>query len=651
MAILNRKPYVPVLDQRAILSSAQRIDPTDRTEIEKARQRNVDKEWQQRCWNAYRNVEVAQYGINWQADKLSKLRLFVATQPADRSLPPVPSTDKRAIAALDRLKRPYGTHAKLIRAAVMNLGIAGEFQLVGLDQGVMGKERWNVYSSSEVVPGPEGFQIVEQGQTVGRTLTKNDFVLRIWNQDPQWSSLATSPMRAILGPCSDIVWLDMLVRATARQRIALAGILKVPSELSFGPTDDTESDDSEEMDPFITELMEACMASLKDEESMNAAMPVIIRGAAEYLRDLTQESLDRPFDEQIGHLLEKAIRRVGMGINLPMEITTGLGDTTHWAASAITQDAYNSHLDPIALRLVNDLTYGFFWPTLEIGDPTAEDVPFIWYDPSEIIAQPDMAKVMQYGHESGAVSHKAWRRQFNVPETDAPDEMEMLDRAIMRRGNVDPFITESYFKTIAPQIPWDRPANQTGQQNQVQDPAQMESAPGDTPTETAPLYPSDSHTVPVESAGFLLGAADAAVRRALDLAGTRLRTKVQKDKETYALIASATSFRVAAILGPDRVDPLLPEKPEDIFEGAFGNLREQFFLWGQRQTIPIDILASAFSDLTARLTNLSRHSLYDPPYDHIPLIEPIVTEVLEDIEFRRNLPRVTKVIGKPQKIG
>lgn len=632
MALFGKDQPVPPRDLRSFVASAREIKVSDPNEAQIARRRR--KQWQQKAWATFDDVGESKFATNWVAGKVSQVKLFPAIIPPGDT-PPVPVTDGAPVEALERLKRPYSSHAHLLHPWAINWLVAGDCSLVGTDKDGASEE-WGIYSIDELVPGTNGWEIRDLDETTGRVLTERDYTLRLWIRHPRYRNQADSPFRGILNAADEILWLERMVRGIARSRAALNGLLKVPSELSFGPSDPTESDSAEgiDEDPFIKEFIEAATTAIKEEESAAGTLPLIVRGPAEFLDSLSQLAFDRPFDEQIDVRTERAIRRLAQGLNIPPEVVLGMQDTNHWVAWAIAEDAFKSHLEPFIRMMCDALTVGYFWPALGITR-AGPDTPVVWYDPTPIIARPDRAADLKYGHETGAVSDEAWRKGTGIPDTDAPDVEEIVKRMILKRGAIDPYIVEAYLKKVAPELIVVRPQNQQGATPDA--PADTGyDAPPSTPTETAPTSPSSrSNTVPVAASLRiqLSGATDAAVRRAIELAGSRIRTRVQKDKAATDDISGTPNLAVPHRLQREKVEQAMNGSYDKIFEGGFSTLREQMFLWADKAGIEGQVITSAWEQMHSELVARCSERMYESCSDMADIVDPVVHRAMVRLGF------------------
>lgn len=620
----------------AIVASAEIVRINDRKEAQKAQRRR--QVWYDEAIAYYDLVGELKFAVNWLSDKLSMLRLIPA-RITDSTKGPIPyadstSTEAKAVwDAINRLSYPSGSHANLLRRLGVNWSVTGDCFLVGLDARDDEPESWNIRSVKELeARGSGGWQLrTDDGSLAPRTLTEKDHVARLWIEHPIYSELADSSVHGILSACEILLLLEGVIRSVSRNRMALNGFLKIPSELSFANPDVTQTD--AQQDPFMKRLMEAITANLAEPGSASAAAPVGVRGPKDILEGFEGMAMDRPFDEEIDKLQERYIRRIAMGINIPPEILLGLGNTTQWAAWRVSEDAFTSHIEPMAVAICNALTVGYLWPALKITEPTV-DAPRIWYDASKLIVRPDRTSEIKWGHEHFILSDDSTADALGFPKEWLAGKEEKLLRLLLQRPAFDPVLTEAVLRHLFGDVMGPTSARPQGRGEAGFVPMEQPGELPSTPNETTPNYPSRSHTVPtngqpasLQFSERLLAAADAACRRAFEKAGARLRNKAQKDPNLMPVIAAVSNSRIAFVLGKERVSSL-GSQDHQLIEGSFGHLKKQFELWATKSGVETTGINEAWSLLASQLSSICCQVLYDPPEDLESLLAPVIASVL-----------------------
>lgn len=655
----------------AVVAAATRILPSDKSEAEKARRRR--QEWQPLAWDYYDLIGEVKYSCGFVGNALSKLRLYAAEidDPEDE---PIATTNEDAIAALERIKSPAAGHAEIMRGLGVNLMVVGECYLVGLTAGRTEQtEVWEVRSTDELQPDSNGKYVLRDvpgntGISTGEVaLTDEDFILRIWTRHARYASLADSSLHGVLASCEELLILERAVRSAGRSRITGPGVLLVPSELSFGQGPDPTSDPGDgeaPVDPFISELMTAMMTPIQDEDNASAVVPMVVRGAAEHLKEFRHVSLDRPIDAMLDTRTDRALRRLAQGLDIPPEVVLGLVDVNHWTSWQIDEATFKAHVEPKAIVALDALTQGYMRPVLESAGVPNPERYVVWYDATKLVVRPNRGEDAKYAYTEKAIGGKALRRSLDFSERDKPSNEELQLRLAMDATRIDPFVQSQLLRdSIAPEILIPNPPGGTLDPNNPPGPVPDNSpAPSAPPNIEHPVPPQPSGNPPVNpgpQAAHIIAAgskqrdwqriskqlvegdralrmrihvaADAAMQRALDRVGASLRSKTRKDRQLAQTIATTPQDEVAAVLGPTLVSQLGFDERE-ILQQTFERLGTQVERWiaaTQRSALQVlDILPQAKKETLAEhqradreravqwmqdaLMKLAHNLLYDP---------------------------------------
>lgn len=638
------------------------------------------QEWQAEAWSYFDEVPELKEAVRYRGNQVGKVRLYVAVaDPDDPDGEPIPvdaeasrvpaQVAAQATAELARLRARSGGQSEIMRELDMNLEVAGECYLVGYgawteqvrqrDGTLMPldhPEDWAVKSISEVeVKNPGGTNATyvvkaHPGDIEGKSLDpERDTIIRIWQRHPQWGQLPDSAVRGLLGECRTLQVLVQQVLAEANSRQS-AGLITVPNTLSFGPPDSTVPEDGmddDPDDPFEQELLYALTAPIEDPSSAASVMPMVLRGPPEDLKPdvLRHIHLGRDTSESLEKRIDARVARIARGLNLPVEKIMGHQETTYANAAQVDEDEYNDYLRPSVDTATDALTFAFLRPQL-LENPAVPnewaDQLFITADPSQLIREPDTEANANDGFDRGAISWAAWRRAKGFSEEDAPEPVELLQVAGLRRGILTPEVTMALLQLLdgppidveplpqapqgpspdAPPPPMPDAAVRAGLHDLLSalaeqgaaDPALVDAAlaqlAGATPTvlvrQPPPALPAAATENPVgrqlamldrELRTRLVVAADDAMTRALERAANRLRgrTNGTELRQLLRKVPLEQSFRH---LGPSLVAQAFGD--DDPLEGAWDSLEHQFMTWGANsQGDAIDLASRAVSGFTA----------------------------------------------------
>ena len=552
-----------------------------------------------------------------------------------------------AVAELGRLRGEFGGRPSIQMRMARNLDGPGEVFLVGWaarEETELGKgdgipESWQACSIKEVAKkGGKFFVLDSPADKAGREITDADTIIRIWSQDSTWVGLADSAVKGVLGEAKILQVLSQQVLAQA-MRAASNGFFTVPNELSDGGATPVEPEDGDEAtaDPLIAVMDQVMQGPLEDPSDPSSVQPAIFRGAAEFLKPDVLRHItfwDKAQDDALEAKIEARVKRIARGINLPVEVVMGLESTTFANAEQVDTDTFEDFLQPRCDLMVEGLTIGFLRPNLADAG-VAADVALqlvVMYDASPLLSEPDEEKNADAAHDRFAISDAAYRRAKGFDESDAPDPVEVVVRAGLKRGIFTAELTGALIAAIADAAGVELPDLSPAAAADAQAEAQIAVADqtGDATGETAAM----ARTVYDQLASALLGqrarpttpdartlsrvvdtvsaaahaprvnygsrlvqidtalrtrlhvAADAAMSRALEKAGNRLRSKAAPERATLKNVAPC---RVFATLGPTVAARFITT--DEALDGAWADLESQFYAWGRKAQA--DALATA----------------------------------------------------------
>lgn len=582
-------------------------------------------------------------------NSFSKIRIFAAYRETEsggdepieinaEQSPVPPNVADAAVAEIERLRSEFGGHSAILRRAGMNLDSVGEGYLVGwaADPVNQTPEEWQWCSIREVKEkSGDWFVMKDPGDKAGRKLTENDTIIRIWEQDAEWASLADCAMRGVLGEAKILQVLSQQVMAQALRAMS-NGFFTLPNELSFGPDSEVEPEDGVEAvaDPFEEAMEKVFMGPIEDPSDPNSVQPGLLRGPAEYLK---QEYLrhvtfwSKDVDEALEAKIEARVKRIARGINLPVEVVMGLDQTTYANAKQVDQDTFEDYLQPRIELLCDALTIGFLRPNLrdsQINDEWVDRI-VVWYDASVLVGQPDVESHAIEASRNFLIGDAAARKALGFNDEDAPTPLEVLTKMGTTRGIATAELTVALLAQIAdeagvelpsPELlaPGGPPADAEGAALQAAV-AQVllrthldalaakraERARGVVVAATS--RPAQQNpgarlvAIDRELRTRLTVAANDAMTRALERAGNKLRSKANGER---ALLRHVSPLHVAATLGPAKAQTFVTT--DEALEGAWDELERQFMAWGR--AAQADALEAA-SVAAAGFTTAERQAL------------------------------------------
>lgn len=282
-------------------------------------------------------------------------------------------------------------------------------------------------------------QLVEGGRPEEHTamLIPVEQVYRFWQPDNEELLLSSSPMMASIEDLHRYRALSRFAWRTAESRLAMDGLLYVPSMLEAegplpeedGPVDEQLGEPQNALEAHYYEL---ARLSFENNDDITAIAPPWISYDREAGKPEWVE-VGRGLDEQgIAHRKE-AIEDSARPWPVPTTALMGggVGDANHWSEWLASDKFVDSGIRPIMDRICHmDLTETFLYRRLLYrGTPTTELRRYrVGYDPTPIIVKQDRSDVAIKVHAVGGISYDALRDATGFEPDDAPppEDVDML---------------------------------------------------------------------------------------------------------------------------------------------------------------------------------------------------------------------------------
>jgi hypothetical protein len=393
--------------------------------------RIINSAWAQEAWRQYDVCGELHFATTWLANSASRCKLTVVNKDDLGVLDASNTTDQQVIDLVKGLIGSVTIQGELIRMMTINLTIAGDCYLLG-EVGPTGEfDRWTVLSIQELtIAGPQGYCIVNIGDGKPRRIMLEDVLLmRVHRPHPRQWWQADSPTRAALPVLREMEELSKYLFATINSRLSGAGILCIPSEMSFpnplgGPANGASN--------FMDYLQEAMLAPIEDMSHPGAVVPITLEGPRDSLAAIHWiQNPNAHLTTTVAELRDKAIARLALTMDLAPEILLGSANANHWGQWAIEEQSFKFHIAPILTLMTTALTEGYLRPTL-IAAGIDPDKYQIWWDATDLVQRPDQGSVALDLYDRGELSGVAVRRETGFPESDKPSGDEATARALLK---------------------------------------------------------------------------------------------------------------------------------------------------------------------------------------------------------------------------
>ena len=521
----------------ALLGSAAQL----RTDTDFTKARNGTG-WQKVVWDSYDCVGEYRYVCDWLGGMVGKTRLY-AGEISGGEVHEV--KDGPAAEFVDALFGSPAEKSEIMRQLGIHFTVAGEAILLGtateVAPGDFVDDSWYVIASSELTySGPENDRHYRaNGEEIpGDSHT----AVRVWRPHPLRFGESNSASRAVIGILEQLRTLDAHTMAQLTSRLAGAGLLMLSDQLTLPTRKDAEGNEipsGSTPDEVIATLAKAMSAALEDRGSASALVPIVLTAPTEAIEASKLMTFWTPLDEHSKELRDEALRRLGLGMDVPPEVVTGVAEANHWAAWASDESGIKAHGEPLAAIVTQALTKGLLWPTLQREGVPDHTRYVIAGDTSAMRLRPNRAKEALELWDRGVLNNDALVRETGFDPDDVPTD-EQYARWVLQRiasGSATP-----------EQVAW--AAAQLGLEGipsgEVEEIEVRESRPAPSLREHPEQGPPDQEVgerrrdrrqerrdeglaASAEPAGpseALVAACDVAMHRAMERAGNKLRNKV-----------------------------------------------------------------------------------------------------------------------------
>lgn len=499
--------------RRTITASASPIQVGNPHDLSKMRNLASQHTWQQYAWEYFDLIGQIHFGATIVASLTSRLKLFPAYIENETDIPDhitrsevSDELKKHARDAITLLADAPGGMTGMLKTAALNTFIAGEFYLIKYRATAFNGEYWKVHSRDEIVIENNQIFICPFPKAPKSEYVPVDgkFMARIWNPHPRYSEVADSSMRSIIDDCEEYTILGRTVRATGRTKLN-AGFLLVPDDLAAAQVDDgdtlSSADDPNVLAPYSEaesdsledDILNQFIEPTQDDGSPASVAPLLIRGPAESLKNISHLPISREFDRHQLDLYESALNRILTGIDIPKDIVTGLADVKYANGVNVEDSLYKNHIEPLAMFICDGLTSSFLKPVLRAWGHSEEEIRSValWYDASAITAKPDRSQSANFGYTNGLINAAAWRRNHDFQETDAPTPEQLVQKTVLAMPPSESIMSAVHAELIPDYVAATQAAYEEASPDTPQDiinslgdaPEQSETTEPDTDTE------------------------------------------------------------------------------------------------------------------------------------------------------------------------
>jgi hypothetical protein len=263
---------------------------------------------------------------------------------------------------------------------------------------------------------------------------------------------------------------------------------------------------------------------------------------------------------------------MAMSLDIPPEVLTGMGAGNHWSAWQVEESSIKIHIEPLLIQLADALNIGYYQPALKAAGVSNPEKYTLWFDIAPLTVRPNRSEQALSYNEKGLISAEAARANGAFTEDDAPKDKEVVYNLVKALVMAQPqYATDPEVQKVLglPPIqsqeaaaPGDLMPGDPGYDEAGTEPADaglrglpsIEDAVAGNVGKGAQKLGALAASIDADStSGRLFFSADAAVRRALELADGRLvpgpqRARHQVPKHELHTRVIAEQARVPSLL-------------------------------------------------------------------------------------------------------
>lgn len=380
-------------------------------------------EWQAEAAELYNLVPELRYGIYWIASSASRARLIITRNPEGSENNPVPvDRDHPAWEPLDELAPTAPEQAMMIYRIVTLMKLLGRWRMVGFDTDA-GKRQWIVASDYDYRESSTGVWVHDAATGRAFELSADS----VWSipmlmSHPIRSAEPDAPTRALIPTLHELIDLSGHVQTAAKSRLAGAGLLLVPNQVSPIAPGASTGVNPPDGSPLMHSLLRTSQASLRSPTDVSRHLPVILQGQQEALQAVRHLSLQTPFDERVDGLRTSAVRRIAIGLDIPPEVLSGMSDLNHWTAWQVEASGQRVNIEPTLNFLCRELTVKFLQPALAAMGVADADRYMVGFEDAGAQSEANKGDLALAAYDLGLISGESARTALGYGPDDAPAE-------------------------------------------------------------------------------------------------------------------------------------------------------------------------------------------------------------------------------------
>lgn len=443
---------------KSMTAAVRRMEFTQRTPAEVSWGAKED-DWQAEAWEMYQQVGELSAVCRWMGSSASRVTLFAAEVDETSGRADTPSSLPAAVDLVQDMAGGASGQSDMLRQAAVLLTVVGEFYVAILTNEETGEETWKIIPADRVRQNYNGSWVVTIDGEDREIDEETESLFRVWDRDPHHPERATSSVRAALPVLREIVAMDRLIQAVSRSRVAGNGLLIIPQEANIpssdgptggqvpglpGPVKVQGQDAANNLSSTLSKVMKR---AIDDPGSSSAVTPIVVSTPGEYVESFKHLRLDTDLTQTALDTREKSIRRLALSLDIPPEVLTGLGDSTHWNAALVDEASLRQHIAPMMATICEAMTEAVLHPML--SDVPGSEGVVVGFDMSALAQKQDNSDNALAAYREGIIGPDTLRRELGFGDDDRPEEQgeqerlrSLAERMVAQAPSLFPYLAD-----------------------------------------------------------------------------------------------------------------------------------------------------------------------------------------------------------------
>lgn len=459
-----RRPagHQPVPQRQSLTAASQLV--TDPQVSQKISLTSGRADWQQEAWSMIEEVGELGYWMAWLAASCSRVQFIASEIDPDTGYPTggltqnddgtMPAEQARVAQIVRGIAGGPLNQAVIRKRSAECLSVPGEHWVALLMRGntdsqgnlvydwfVLTRDEWKSRGGGGGVRnGGAGTIIDLPDGTKHEFIPGIDIMFRVWNPRPRRAAEPTSPVRANLENCREILRTTKKIKNAAKSRLVGNGVVFLPQEMSMpasqAPIPEGLADIPGVEVPVVQgvpaaeelaqNLFDAATAAVDDDDSQAAFIPLLATVPGEHLGKIIHLKFGNEITDVEIKTRNDSIMRLAMGLNMSPERLLGVGsNSNHWSAWQMADEDVQTHIKPVVENLCQAINEHVLKAVFK-AEGIDPDKYVLWYDATALISDPDKTDEAQAAKDAGALRNEHYLRILGLPD-DADYDLSTLE--------------------------------------------------------------------------------------------------------------------------------------------------------------------------------------------------------------------------------